>query len=58
MHAILVKGSPVRAAVDNAIKALESAKYPVSKTELDSPGKISDELRETLSRWIDSLDRI
>lgn len=58
MHAILVKGSPVRAAVDNAIKTLESAKYPVSKTELDSPGKISDELRETLSRWIDSLDRI
>ena len=58
IHAILVKGSPVSAAVGNAIKALESAKYPVSRTELESPGKISDELRETLSRWIDSLDRI
>jgi len=58
IHAILVKGSPVNTAVGNAIKALEAAKYPVSRTELESPGKISDELRETLSRWIDSLDRI
>ena len=58
IHAILVKGSPVSAAAGNAIKALEFAKYPVSRTELESPGKISNELRETLSRWVDSLDRI
>jgi serine protease Do len=58
VHAILVKGSPVSRAVGNAIKALEAAKYPVSRTELESPGKITDELRESLTQWIDSLDRI
>lgn len=58
VHAILVKGSPVSRAVGNAIKALEAAKYPVSRTELESPGEITDELRESLTQWIDSLDRI
>lgn len=58
VHAILVKGSPVSNAIGNAIKALEAAKYPVSRTELESPGKITDELRESLTQWIDSLDRI
>ena len=58
VHAILVKGSPVSRAVGNAIKALEDAKYPVSRTELESPGEITDELRESLTQWIDSLDRI
>jgi len=58
IHAILVKGSPVSRAIGNAVKALETAKYPVSRTELESPGKITDALRESLTQWIDSLDRI
>ena len=58
IHAILVKGSPVGATIGNAIKALEAAKYPVGQTELESPGKITDQLRESLAQWIDSLDRI
>ena len=44
--------------VGNSIEALETAKYPVSRTELESPGKITDTLRESLTQWIDSLDRI
>ena len=57
-HAILVKGSPVSAAVANAVKALKDAKYPVSEQELEAPGKLTDSLRESLAQWIDSLDRI
>ena len=57
-HAILVKGSPVSAAVTNAVKALKDAKYPVSEQELEAPGKLTDSLRESLAQWIDSLDRI
>ena len=58
IHAILVKGSPVSGATGNAIKALEAAKYPVSQTALESPGKITEQLRENLAQWIDALDRI
>ena len=58
IHAITVKGSPVNATVSKAIAALQAAKYPVGQTELEAPGKVSDELREHLVRWIDSLDRI
>ncbi len=58
IHAILVKGSPVSAAVGNAVKALRDAKYPVSEAELAAPGKITDEVRQALAYWIDALDRI
>ena len=54
----LAKSSRLAERVEQGIEMLREMKYPVSVIEMDSARDLSDDELDSVTRWIDSLDRI